>query len=167
MPTDTEDAFRRASNVRAAAVDAFRWLETNEALRRAAGSRARLPRLELLTEGSQVMFWEPPAHRRGLSRRIQDNVSWQGPAIVVGLERVDGAIKRVWVRYRHKLRGLPLEFVRLAVAEELEATEVAKEALQDLERQLNEGRINADVLQSPEAQGGEDSRDSFRRYRWQ
>lgn len=160
MPTDTEDAFRRASNVRAAAVDAFRWLETNEALRRAAGSRARLPRLELLTEGSQVMFWEPPAHRRGLSRRIQDNVSWQGPAIVVGLERVDGAIKRVWVRYRHKLRGLPLEFVRLAVAEELEATEVAKEALQDLERQLNEGRINADVLQSPEAQGGEDSRDS-------
>ena len=74
--------------------------------------------LELLTEGSQVMFWEPPAHRRGLSRRIQDNISWQGPAIVVGLERVDGAIKRVWVRYRHKLRGLPLEFVRLAVAEE-------------------------------------------------
>lgn len=147
-----DDAYRRASNVRAAAVDAFRWLETNEALRRAAGSRARLPRLELLTEGSQVMFSEPPAHRRGLSRRIQDNISWQGPAIVVGVERVDGAIKRVWARYRHKLRGLPLEFVRLAVAEELEASQVAQEALQDLEKQLSEGRVNADVVQ----QQGED-----------
>lgn len=90
------------------------------------------------------MFWEPPAHRRGLSRRIQDNISWQGPAII-GVERVDGAIKRVWVRYRHKLRGLPLEFVRLAVAEELEASQVAQEALQDLEKQLNEGRVNARV----------------------
>ena len=153
VPTDVEDAFRRASNVRAAAVDAFRWLETNEALRRAAGSRARLPRLELLTEGSQVMFWEPPAHRRGLSRRIQDNISWQGPAVVVGVERMDGAIKRVWVRYRHKLRGLPLEFVRLAVAEELEASQIAKEALLDLEQQLNEGRVNAEVLQAPEGEG--------------
>ena len=151
MPTDVEDAFRRASNVRAAAVDAYRWLETNEALRRAAGSKARLPRLELLTEGSQVMFWEPPAHRRGLSRRMQDNTSWHGPAIVVALERVDGAIKRVWVRYRHKLRGLPLEFVRLAVAEEMEAAEIAKEALLDLENQLNEGRVNADII-PPEAE---------------
>ena len=113
-PTTVEDSFRRSADMRKAATDAFQWLEANEALRRAAGSRARLPRLELLTEGAQVMFWEPPPHRR------------------------------VWVRYRHKLKGLPLEYVRLAVAEEQEASTVVAEALQDLEKQLQEGRVNAE-----------------------
>ena len=42
---------------------------TTEALKKTPGSRARLPRLELLAEGAQVMFWEPPPHRRGLARR--------------------------------------------------------------------------------------------------
>ena len=88
------------------------------------------------------------------------NISWQGPAVVVGVERVDGAIKRVWVRYRHKLRGLPLEFVRLVVAEELEATQVAKKALQDLEKQLSEGRLNAEVQQATGAEGDGDEEES-------
>ena len=143
-PTTIEDSFRRSADMRKAATDAFQWLEANEALRRAAGSRARLPRLELLTEGAQVMFWEPPPHRRGLAKRLQDQVSWVGPAVVASVERFDGSIKRVWVRYRHKLKGLPLEYVRLAVAEEQEASTVVAEALQDLEKQLQEGRVNAE-----------------------
>lgn len=150
-PTSVEDAFRRSADMRKAAADAFQWLEANEALRRAAGSRARLPRLELLTEGAQVMFWEPPAHRRGLAKRLQDQISWVGPAIVAGIERKDGAIKRVWVRYRHKLKGLPLEYIRLAVAEEQEASTVVAEALEDLEKQLQEGRVNAEDFPQPQA----------------
>ena len=55
--------------------------------------------------------------------------SWVGPAVVVAVERFDGAIKRVWIRYRHKLRGLPLEHVRLATGDEIESTKVTKEAL--------------------------------------
>lgn len=143
-PTTVEESFRRASQMRKAASDAFQWLEANDALKRAAGSRARLPRLELLTEGSQVMFWEPPAHRRGLAKRLQDQISWVGPAVVVAVERKEGSIKRVWLRYRHKLKGVPLEYVRLAAPEEQEVSQTIKEALTELERQLQEGRVNAD-----------------------
>ena len=131
-----------------AASDAFQWMEASDALKKAAGSRARLPKLELLTEGAQVMFWEPPAHRRGLSRRLQDNVSWLGPAVVAAIERKDGSIKRVWIRYKNKLKGVPLEFVRLAVAEEHEATSITKEALSELSKQLDSGRVNAEVPDS-------------------
>ena len=144
-PTSPEDSFYRASQIRKAASDAFQWMEASDALKKAAGSRARLPKLELLTEGAQVMFWEPPAHRRGLARRLQDNISWIGPAVVAAIERKDGSIKRVWVRYKNKLKGVPLEFVRLAVAEEHEATSITKEALQELAKQLDSGRVNAEV----------------------
>ena len=144
-PTSPEESFFRANQIRKAASEAFQWMEASEALKKAAGSRARLPKLELLMEGSQVMFWEPPAHRRGMSRRLQDDVSWFGPAVVAAIERKDGAIKRVWVRYKNKLKGLPLEFVRMAVAEEHEAAAIAKEALEDLAKQLEQGRVNAEV----------------------
>ena len=147
-PDSTEEAFHRAAQMRRAASDAFQWMEATDALKRAAGSRARLPKLELLTEGAQVMFWEPPAHRRGLSRRLQDDVSWIGPAVVAAIERRDGAIKRVWIRYRNKLKGMPLEFVRMAVAEEQEAAQIAREALQELEEQVRNGRINAEKMNS-------------------
>ena len=42
-PTTVDDTFRRAAQIRKAASDAFQWLEANDALKRAAGSRARLP----------------------------------------------------------------------------------------------------------------------------
>ena len=139
-PTTMDDAFRRSLDIRRAAEEAFRWIQTNEALRRAATSKARLPKLEMLIEGSMVMFWEPPANRRGLGRRLQDDVSWVGPGMVVGIERKEGAIKRVWVRYRNKLKGLPLEFIRLAVAEEVQAQDINMEAFRDMENQLQLGR---------------------------
>ena len=147
-PSTVEESFVRANQIRKAAADAFQWMEANDALKRAAGSRSRLPKLELLTEGAQVMYWQPPAHRRGLARRLQDDISWIGPGLVVAIERKDGAIKRVWVRYQNKLRGMPLEHVRLAVAEEMEATQITLEAMKDMERQINEGRVNAEVASS-------------------
>ncbi|CAL1140460.1 unnamed protein product [Cladocopium goreaui] len=140
QPSTVDESFQRASQIRKAATEAFQWMEANEVLRRAAGSRSRLPKLELITEGAQVMFYEPPANRRGLARRMQDNISWVGPAVVVAVERKDGAVKRVWLRYQNKLKGMPLEFIRLAVVEEQEAANIAREALEELEKQLESGR---------------------------
>ena len=94
-----------------------------------------------------VMFYEPPVSRRGLARRLQDHISWIGPAVVVAVERSDGAVKRVWIRYRHKLRGLPLEHIRLATGDEVESTKVTKEALQDLMKQLQSGRVNVEIAE--------------------
>ena len=146
QPQTMDEAYHRAAAIRRAATEAYQWLEANEALKRAAGSRSRLPRMELLVEGTQVMFYEPPISRRGLARRLQDNISWVGPAVVVAVERLDGAIKRVWIRYRHKLKGLPLEHIRLATGDEIEATKVTKEALQELANQLKSGRVNAELI---------------------
>ena len=148
QPSTVDESFQRASQIRKAATEAFQWMEANEVLRRAAGSRSRLPKLELITEGAQVMFYEPPANRRGLARRMQDNISWVGPAVVVAVERKDGAVKRVWLRYQNKLKGMPLEFIRLAVVEEQEVANIAREVLEELEKQLESGRVNADTQSS-------------------
>eukprot|EP00438_Fugacium_kawagutii_P019634 Skav232807 [mRNA] locus=scaffold614:489248:497143:- [translate_table: standard] len=149
-PATMEESFRRSLDIRQAAEQAFQWLQTNEALRRAATSKARLPKLETLVEGAMIMFWEPPANRRGLHRRLQDDTSWVGPALVVALERKDGAIKRVWARYRTKLKGLPLEFVRLAVAEEVEAHEITMDAFQELEDQLRNRTVTPEIHAPPD-----------------
>ena len=101
--------------------------------------------IRAVAEGAQVMFWEPPSHRRGLARRLQDQISWLGPAVVAAIERKEGAIKKVWIRYQNNLKGVPLEFVRLAVAEEQEASAVSARALKDLEKQMSSGRVNAEV----------------------
>lgn len=42
------------------------------------------------------------------------------------------SIKRIWVQYRNKLKGMPLEFVRMTVVEEQEAAQIAKEAFKSL-----------------------------------
>ena len=147
-PMSVEDSMRRTLDIKKAAEEAFGWLQAHDALKKAAASRARLPRLELLSEGAQVMFWEPPPNRRGLARRLQDDVSWVGPAMVAAVERKEGSIKRVWVRYRNKLKGLPLEFVRLAVADEIEAQNISSEAFELIEKELTEGRTKA--LVAPE-----------------
>ena len=71
-----------------------------------------------------------------------------GPALVVAIERKDGAVKRVWLRYQNKLKGMPLEYVRLAVVEEQEAADIARESLMELEKQLETGRVNAEQRSS-------------------
>ncbi|CAJ1380049.1 unnamed protein product [Effrenium voratum] len=80
------------------------------------------------------MFWDPPPNRQGHGRRLQDDVSWTAPAIVVGVERKEGVIKRVWLRYRNKLT------VPVAVVEEMQAADIAREALQLVEKELTDGQ---------------------------
>ena len=67
---------------------------------------------------------------------------------MVAIERKDGAVKRVWLRYQNKLKGMPLEYVRLAVVEEQEAADIARESLMELEKQLETGRVNAEQRSS-------------------
>ena len=132
-------ARRRSEQIRQAAEAAFLWADSNETLRKALNSKSRAPRMEMIYEGAQVYFWDPPPGRKGLPKRLQDQTSWTGPAVVVALERRGGAVKRVWVRYRTKLRGVPLEYVRLAALEEVESSKVCAEALKEVEKELNGG----------------------------
>ena len=64
-----------------------------------------------------------------------------------GRHRTKGGIhqKSLDSIYKNKLKGVPLEFVRLAVAELHTATQITKEALKELADQLDAGRVNAEV----------------------
>ena len=53
-PDTVDEAMRRAQDIWKAAQPAFQWMESSEALRRAAGSKARIPRLQMLAEGMHV-----------------------------------------------------------------------------------------------------------------
>ena len=45
---DVKDSLRRAERIRAAAVDSFHWIDSNEVLRRALHARSRPPKLEMI-----------------------------------------------------------------------------------------------------------------------
>ena len=139
-------ARRRSEQIRQAAEAAFLWADSNETLRKALNSKSRAPRMEMIYEGAQVYFWDPPPGRKGLPKRLQDQTSWTGPAVVVALERRGGSVKRVWVRYRTKLRGVPLEYVRLAALEEVESSKVCAEALKEVEKELSGGRPQVEEM---------------------
>ena len=144
------EARHRNEQIRFAAEQAFIWADSHETLRKALNAKTRHPRHEMLFEGAMIYFYDPPNSRKGLPRRLQDQVSWMGPGVVAALERRDGAIKRVWVRYRNKLKGLPLEYVRLAALEEVEATKVCQEALKEVEKELEGGRPEIENMEEPE-----------------
>ncbi|CAE7425559.1 psaC, partial [Symbiodinium necroappetens] len=145
-----DEARRRNEQIRQAAEHAFVWADSSETLRRAINSRSRHPRLEMLYEGATVYYYDPPASRRGLPKRLQDQDSWSGPGVVAALERRDGAIRRVWIRYRSKLKGVPLEYVRLAALEEVESSRVCQQALQEVEKELQGGRPEVEEMVEPE-----------------
>eukprot|EP00435_Cladocopium_sp_Y103_P044148 s1245_g12.t1 len=83
---DREECLRRAERIRQGAIESFHWLDSHTTLRRALASKSRPPRLEFLKEGATVYIYDPPANRRGLARRLQDNMSWHGPGTVVCVE---------------------------------------------------------------------------------
>eukprot|EP00439_Symbiodinium_sp_Y106_P022212 s3337_g2.t1 len=140
-----DDARRKNEEIRHAAAQSFHWADSHETLRKAVNSRSRHPRMEMLYEGAVIYFYDPPASRRGLPKQT----SWTGPAVVVAVERKNGAIKRVWARYRNKLKGIPLEFVRLAALEEVEGSKVCQEALQEVEKELQGDRPNVEEMMDP------------------
>eukprot|EP00435_Cladocopium_sp_Y103_P071268 s9_g37.t1 len=140
---DREECLRRAERIRHAAIESFHWLDSHQTLRRALASKSRPPRLEFLKEGATVYIYDPPANRRGLARRLQDNISWHGPGTVVCVERDKRLPSRVWVRLRGRVKAVPLEKIRLATDEELISGQFIQEALKDVQEELTSGRLRA------------------------
>ena len=138
---EKDEALRRAERIRAAAVEACHWLDAHQGLRRALASRSRPPHLEMLREGCVVYVYDPPISRKGLARRLQDNISWAGPGVVVCVERELTTPKRIWVRIRTKVKAYPLEKIRLATADEMIGAEFITNALKDLQAELEGGRM--------------------------
>ena len=146
---DREECLRRAERIRHGAIESFHWLDSHTTLRRALASKSRPPRLEMLKEGAVVYIYDPPANRRGLARRLQDNVSWHGPATVVCVERDRRLPGRIWVRLRGRVKSVPLEKIRLATNEELVSGQFINEALHELHEELTSGKLRATEVDMP------------------
>lgn len=138
---DTKDALRRAERVRAAAVDSFHWIDSNEVLRRALHARSRPPKLEMIQEGATVYVYSPPPHRRGQARRLQDHSSWDGPGLVVCVERQRDVPNRVWIRIRSKVRSYPLEKIRLATPDEMLGSNYIVQMLEEMSNEIKNGKL--------------------------
>ena len=78
-----EDGPRRAEQIRAAANRSFFELDSDDAVRRASVGRVRPPRGPFLP-GQLVYYWRNVPHIK--SKRLQGEVGWRGPAIVLALE---------------------------------------------------------------------------------
>jgi hypothetical protein len=120
-----DEALAYAERIRAAAGQAYLWLDSHQALRRALAARSRPPKLQGLRPGIQIFYYKPPVSRRAFAR-MQDQISWVGPAVVVALESADGGsplASTVWFRHRGALKRAPLEYVRLATAEEVQSND--------------------------------------------
>eukprot|EP00913_Durusdinium_trenchii_P029093 g27278.t1 len=151
-----DEALRRGERIRAAAIEACHWLDAHEGLRRALASRSRPPALELIREGATVYVYDPPANRRGLARRLQDNISWSGPAVVVCVERDGTTPKKVWVRVRTRVKAYPLEKIRLATADEMLSADFIVGALKDVEGELAGGKMEVlDYIEKKDDPSGE------------
>lgn len=141
---DVRDALRRADRIRASAVDSFNWVDSNEAIRRALHTRSRPPKLETIQEGTTVYVYEPPPHRRGQPKHLQDHSSWDGPGLVVCVERQQNVPNRIWVRLRSKVKSFPLEKVRLATPDEMLGSQFIVQILDEVAEELKEGRLTVE-----------------------
>lgn len=144
---DKEESLRRAERIRMAAVESFYWIDAHTTLRRALAAKSRPPKLEMLREGAVVYVYDPPANRRGLARRMQDNISWQGPGTVVCVERDRNIPNRISVRMKGKVKSVPLEKIRLATVEETVSGHFIKEALEDVQKELTSGRMKVERVE--------------------
>ena len=136
-----DESLRRSERIRSAAVESYLWLDAHETLRKALASKSRPPQLELLREGAIVYLYDPPSNRKGLARRLQDNSSWSGPGTVICVERDKQVPTRVWVRIRSRVRGVPLERIRLATTEEIVSSQFVTEALEEVQKELTSGKL--------------------------
>eukprot|EP00434_Breviolum_minutum_P017051 symbB.v1.2.015044.t1/scaffold1112.1/size147309/2 len=149
---DVRDALRRAERIRAAAIDSYHWMDSNEVLRRALHSRSRPPKLENLQEGMTVYVHDIPPSRRGLGKRLQDHSSWDGPALVVCVERNRNVPNRVWVRLRTKVKSFPLEKIRLATPDEMLGSHYIVQILDDMANDIKQGKL---LVEEPPASRGQ------------
>ena len=145
---DLKDAMRRAERIRASAVDSFNWIDSNEVLRKGLQSRSRPPKLETIYEGVTVYVHQPPPCRRGQARRLQDHASWDGPGLVVCVERQQNVPNRVWVRIRGKLKSFPLEKIRLATPDEMLGSQFIVGLLDQTSDQIRSGALQLEEAPS-------------------
>ena len=138
---EVKDALRRAERIRAAAIDSFNWVDSNEVIRKGLHARSRPPKMETIQEGCTVYVHDPPPSRRGQARRLQDHSSWDGPALVVCVERHQNVPNRIWVRLRTKVKSYPLEKVRLATPDEMLGSQFVVQVLQDLSEEIKNGKL--------------------------
>ena len=153
---DKDDALRRSERIRAAAIEACHWLDAHHGLRRALNAKSKPPDLIAIKEGTSVYVYDPPVERKGLARRLQDNVSWTGPGVIVCVERQEdsGVPKKIWVRVRTKLKAYPLERIRLATADEMVSSSFITNALMDVQKELEDGRLKIFELAQKEKKKG-------------
>lgn len=137
----TREALRRADRIRAAAVDSFNWIDSNQVIREALNRRSRPPKMEMIQEGTTVYVYEPLPNRRGQARRLQDHTSWDGPGLVVCVERHQNVPNRVWVRLRGKVRNFPLEKIRLATPDEMLGSQFVVQILEDMQEEMRNGQL--------------------------
>jgi hypothetical protein len=109
----------------------------------------------MLKEGNVVYVYDPPANRKGLARRLQDNASWSGPGVVVCIERTDTVPKKVWVRIKARVKAYPLEKLRLATCDEMISAEYITGALREVQEELDKGRMK--VTDTTGADGAKNS----------
>ncbi|CAE7522180.1 unnamed protein product, partial [Symbiodinium necroappetens] len=109
-------------------------------------------------EGAIVYVYEPPASRKGLARRMQDNSSWSGPGVI---ERDRPVPQRVWVRIRGRVKAFPLEKLRLATVDEMASSEFIAQAVTDVEEELRGGQLRVgapEETEDPEAKATREDR---------
>ena len=141
---DQKEALRKAERICAAAVDSFNWIDSNEVIRKGLHSRSRPPKLEMINEGTAVYVQQPPPYRRGQPRRLQDHVSWDGPGLVVCVERQQNVPNRIWVRIRGKVRSFPLEKVRLATPDEMLGSSFIVGLLDQMADEIRMGKLRVE-----------------------
>ena len=141
---DQKEAPRKAERIRAAAVDSFNWIDSNEVIRKGLHSRSRPPKLEMINEGTTVYVHQPPPHRRGQPRRLQDHVSWDGPGLVVCVERQQNVPNRIWARIRGKVRSFPLEKVRLATPDKMLGSSFIVGLLDQMADEIRMGKLRVE-----------------------
>jgi len=145
---ELRDALRRAERIRAAAIDSYNWIDSNQVIREAMNRRSRPPKLECIFEGTTVYVHEPPPNRRGQHRRLQDHSSWDGPGLVVCGERQQNVPNRVWVRIRGKVRSYPLEKLRLATPDEMLGSQFIVQILEEMQDEIKKGNLRLEEDQN-------------------
>ena len=94
---------------------------------------------------------DPPPSRRGQGKRLQDHSSWDGPALVVCVERNRNVPNRVWVRLRSKVKSFPLEKIRMATPDEMLGSHYIVQILDDMAEDIKQGNLL--VEDQPESRG--------------
>eukprot|EP00435_Cladocopium_sp_Y103_P018426 s2413_g4.t1 len=120
--------------------------------------RSRPPKLETIYEGVTVYVHQPPPNRRGQARRLQDHASWDGPGIVVCVERQQNVPNRVWVRLRGKVKSYPLEKIRLATPDEMLGSQFIVGLLDETADKIRNGGLQLEEVPAGSQQVGPPAR---------